>query len=140
MAVNDNTPRTIKDALEHEQVNIVDRGEARSRDRRQSLDMSASAVSVKLIEQYIQPIMDEIVSQSEQTRANPGPNAKWLTPLSELPQIAVAYVAFMMCLDGHEKEWTYNTLANRVGQAIKCLDFEHRLMANRAGDALGEAA
>lgn len=138
MAVNDNTPRTIKDALEHEQVNIVDRGEARSRDRRQSLDMSASAVSVKLIEQYIQPIMDEIEIQSEKTRANRGQNAKWLAPLSELPKIDVAYVAFMMCLDGHEKEWTYNTLANRVGQAIKCLDFEHRLQGNRAGMRLAQ--
>ena len=133
MAVNDNTPMTRKDALEHEQVNMIDRGIERASTRRESLDLSASAVPIALLEKYIQPIMVTIQNQLADAKGRPGKTPHWVKPLEQLPLMDVAYVGFMNCLDGHEKEWTYTTLASKIGQAIMCLDFEHKLLSVRAG-------
>jgi DNA-directed RNA polymerase len=136
MAANDNTPKTTKTDLEHEQVNIIDRGVDRSAKRRGQLDASSSAVHNKLIENYIWPIVDVMKDEIWAAKKRRGQNPSWVAAVERVRLEDGAYTALMCTLDGHEKEWSYTTLVNVIGRAFACLTFETIMQETRQGRRL----
>ena len=133
---NDNTPvdKGITDAEQFEHTQIIDRGVERARDRRENKElMSSNKASHTLVIEHLQPIMDAIDAEMEKCRRLPGSTARWVEAVEKVALLDTAYLAYMCCIDGHDKEWSMNTLRINIGKGFVGLAFEAALNETNEG-------
>ena len=133
---NDNVPVESgrSKAEDFEQSQIVDQGVERSKQRRENKHaLSQTKSAHKIVMEYLQPIMDAITAEMEACHKLPNKTARWVGEVEKVKLLDVAYLAFMTCLDGHDKEWGINTLRLNTGKAFVGLAFEAALSETREG-------